>query len=150
MCDFLLLFIRTRRNASAAAEQTETDLTDFVQVLPVGELGLQMARVGTTAELVQMAEDSDEESGVLTVRAKAIGRQRFWLRETRQQIDGCARCLCFEHLLYFSSHFSSSTLLLFVSSSPLLFLSSARLPLCLPLPRLQFLVFHSQYLRNRM
>lgn len=94
--------VSTCRNTSAA-EQTETDLADFVHVLSVGELGLQMARVGTTAELVQMAEDNDEESGVLTVRAKAIGRQRFWLRETRQQIDGCAHC--FEH-----QHFCSSAL----------------------------------------
>ncbi|XP_070558131.1 protein cereblon-like isoform X2 [Ptychodera flava] len=45
-----------------------------------------MAKVGTTAEIFSVKEES--EAGIDTMRMKATGRQRFKLIETRRQADG--------------------------------------------------------------
>ncbi|CAH1784300.1 unnamed protein product, partial [Owenia fusiformis] len=47
-----------------------------------------LADVGTTAEIFSAKEETDELSGITTVRVKAMGRQRFKVKETRRQLDG--------------------------------------------------------------
>ena len=48
-----------------------------------------LANIGTTAEILAIKEEVDDAAGITTVRVKAIGRQRFEVKETRRQIDGC-------------------------------------------------------------
>ena len=52
------------------------------------ESGETLASIGTTAEILAFKEESDEATGITTARVKAIGRQRFQIKETRSQIDG--------------------------------------------------------------
>ncbi len=47
-----------------------------------------LAKIGTTAEVLAYKEESDEQSGISTLRVKAVGRQRFEIQETRRQTDG--------------------------------------------------------------
>ena len=44
--------------------------------------------IGTTAEILAFKEESDSMSSISTVRVKAIGRQRFEIKDTHRQIDG--------------------------------------------------------------
>ncbi|XP_077862766.1 protein cereblon-like [Saccoglossus kowalevskii] len=48
--------------------------------------GPTLAKIGTTAEIYSVKEES--EAGIDTIRIKATGRQRFELIETRRQVDG--------------------------------------------------------------
>lgn len=45
-----------------------------------------LAAIGTTAEIFSMKEESD--GGIVTLRIKATGRQRFRIKELRRQVDG--------------------------------------------------------------
>ena len=45
-----------------------------------------LAAIGTTAEIFSMKEESD--GGIVTLRIKATGRQRFRIKESRRQVDG--------------------------------------------------------------
>ena len=47
-----------------------------------------LASIGTTAEILAIKEESDDSVGITTVRVKAIGRQRFEIKDTRRQSDG--------------------------------------------------------------
>lgn len=47
-----------------------------------------LAAVGTTAEVLAMKEENDPRMGVSTMRVKAVGRQRFEMKDTHRQIDG--------------------------------------------------------------
>ena len=44
--------------------------------------------VGTTAEILAIKEDDDEATGIVNVRLKVIGRQRFVVKEMRVQLNG--------------------------------------------------------------
>ena len=48
-----------------------------------------LAAIGTTAEIFSMKEESD--GGIVTLRIKATGRQRFRIKELRRQVDGCVK-----------------------------------------------------------
>ena len=48
-----------------------------------------LAAIGTTAEIFSMKEESD--GGIVTLRIKATGRQRFRIKELRRQVDGCIK-----------------------------------------------------------
>jgi len=45
-----------------------------------------LSAIGTTAEIFSMKEESD--GGIVTLRIKATGRQRFRIKELRRQVDG--------------------------------------------------------------
>lgn len=45
-----------------------------------------LAAIGTTVEIFSMKEES--EAGICTLRIKAMGRQRFKIKELRRQVDG--------------------------------------------------------------
>lgn len=45
-----------------------------------------LAAIGTTVEIFSMKEESD--GGIVTLRIKATGRQRFRIKELRRQVDG--------------------------------------------------------------
>ena len=47
-----------------------------------------LAGVGTTAEVLAVKEESDPGLGVSSMRIKAVGRQRFRIKDTRRQVDG--------------------------------------------------------------
>lgn len=47
-----------------------------------------MSDIGTTAEILAYKEENDDASGVMSVRCKAIGRQRFEVKSSRRQTDG--------------------------------------------------------------
>lgn len=47
-----------------------------------------LAAVGTTAEVLAVKEENDPRVGVSTMRVKAVGRQRFQMKDTRRQMDG--------------------------------------------------------------
>ena len=47
-----------------------------------------LATVGTTAEVLAVKEENDSRVGVSTMRVKAVGRQRFEMKDTRRQMDG--------------------------------------------------------------
>lgn len=49
---------------------------------------ISYATIGTTAEILSIKDETDEASGTVSVRAKAIGRQRFHVEESRSQADG--------------------------------------------------------------
>ena len=53
-----------------------------------GNFDQTLATVGTTAEILAFKMEEDEASGIRNVRVKAIGRQRFQVKETRRAIDG--------------------------------------------------------------
>ncbi|KAI0216106.1 Protein cereblon [Lamellibrachia satsuma] len=48
----------------------------------------QLAAVGTTAEVLAVKEENDPRMGMSTMRVKAMGRQRFEMKDTRRQVDG--------------------------------------------------------------
>ena len=50
-----------------------------------------LAAIGTTAEIFSMKEESD--GGIVTLRIKATGRQRFRIKELRRQVDGWVKTL---------------------------------------------------------
>ena len=52
------------------------------------DVGATLATYGTTAEIFSYKEESDDRSGIVTVRVKAMGRQRFRVEETRRTGDG--------------------------------------------------------------
>lgn len=45
-----------------------------------------LAAIGTTVEIFSMKEEA--EAGICTLRIKAMGRQRFRIKELRRQVDG--------------------------------------------------------------
>ena len=53
-----------------------------------GNFDQTLANVGTTAEVLAFKMEEDEGSGIRNCRVKAIGRQRFQVKETRRSIDG--------------------------------------------------------------
>jgi hypothetical protein len=64
----------------------EFDCELFLFRYPYSELHKHV--IGTTAEILAARDDEDERSGVSVIRVKAIGRQRFQVKETRRQTDG--------------------------------------------------------------
>lgn len=44
--------------------------------------------IGTTAEILAIKEEMDDNTGISTMRVKAIGRQRFAVESSRRQVDG--------------------------------------------------------------
>ena len=50
--------------------------------------GPRLSSIGTTAEIFSIKNETDEPTGISTVRVKATGRQRFEIKETRRTVDG--------------------------------------------------------------
>lgn len=56
-----------------------------------------LSNLGTTAEIFSIKDETDDISGISTVRVKAKGRQRFEVIDTHREVTGYASH--FDHLV---------------------------------------------------
>ena len=54
----------------------------------MGDGAMKDSEIGTTAEILAIKEDGDERSGIVNVRLKVLGRQRFLVKQKSTQMDG--------------------------------------------------------------